>query len=258
MNTIHHGDYFSIGELERIVKSCPDGKSCCVDGVLYEDLKKMFPDYSHVLSNILYILLINQRISRLSKHSVIQRIPKKNFTEEDLSTLRDISLLPTCCKILSKALYKRIIPYISNVIPFWQRALLRIRKRDKQELIFTLKAEMDDFRHKSIKFIVVFIDFADTFGSVKHEFIFETLSHFDIPEKYACVIEDLYKHSTFKVICGADLNKLFFIIRGTKTSDPLSALIFILIIDRICKQMINTAIANSNLYNKRNLSPIPV
>ena len=117
---------------------------------------------------------------------------------------------------------------------------------------------MDDFRHKSIKFIVVFIDFADTFGSVKHEFIFETLSHFDIPEKYACVIEDLYKHSTFKVICGADLNKLFFIIRGTKTSDPLSALIFILIIDRICKQMINTAIANSNLYNKRNLSPIPV
>ena len=42
---------------------------------------------------------------------------------------------------------------------------------------------MDDFRHKSTKFIVVFIDFADAFGSVKHEFIFETLSHFAIPEK---------------------------------------------------------------------------
>ena len=83
MNTIHRGDYFSIGELEGIVKSCPDGKNCCVDGVLYEDLKKMFPDYSHVLTNILNILLINQRISRLWKHCVIQRIPKKNFTEED-------------------------------------------------------------------------------------------------------------------------------------------------------------------------------
>ena len=69
-----------------------------------------------------------------------------------------------------------IIPYISSVIPFWQRAFLR--KRDRQELTFTLKAEMDDFRHKSTRFIVVFIDFADAFGSVKHEFIFETLSHF--------------------------------------------------------------------------------
>ena len=81
----------------------------------------------------------------------------------------------------------------------------------RQEFAFTLTAEMDDFRHKSTKFIVVFIDFADAFGSVKHEFIFET-SHFGIPEKYACLIKDLYKYSTFKVICGADLTKLFFII----------------------------------------------
>ena len=41
-----------------------------------------------------------------------------------------------------------------------------------------------------------------------------------------------------------------FIIRGTKTGDPLS--------DRIYKPMINTAIANSNLYNERNINPIPV
>ena len=70
---------------------------------------------------------------------------------------------------------------------------------------------MDDFRHKITKFIVVFIDFVDAFGSVKHEFIFET-SHFGIPEKYACLIKDLHKHLTFKVICGANLTKLFFII----------------------------------------------
>ena len=97
---------------------------------------------------------------------------------------------------------------------------------------------MDDFRHKSAKFIVVFIGFADAFGSVKHEFILETLSHFGIPEKYACLIEELYKHSTSKVTIGA--------------------LIFISIIDRIWKPMTNTAIANSNLYNGRNLNPIPL
>ena len=45
---------------------------------------------------------------------------------------------------------------------------------------------------------------------------------------------------------------------GTETSDPLSALIFMLIMDRICNPMLNTAIANSNLYNECNLNPIPV
>ena len=79
----------------------------------------------------------------------------------------------------------------------------------RQELIFTLKVEMDDFRRKSTKLIVVFIDFADAFGSVKHEFIFET-SHFGIPEKYACLIENLYKHSTFKVICGAVFHYYYY------------------------------------------------
>ena len=169
---------------------------------------------------------------------------------------RDISLLPTCYNILSKALWKRIIPYILIIIPFWQRAFLR--KQGRQELIFTLKAEMDDFRHKSTKFIVVFIDFADAFGSVKHEFIFETLYHFGITEKYACLMEVLYKHSTFKVICGAELTKWFFIFKGMKIGDSLSALIFLLIIDRICKPMTNITIANSNLYNERNLNPISV
>ena len=42
MNTIHRGDSFSIEELEGIVKSCPNGKSCGVDGVFYEDRKKCF------------------------------------------------------------------------------------------------------------------------------------------------------------------------------------------------------------------------
>ena len=71
---------------------------------------------------------------------------------------------------------KKKVQAVKLFIPFWERAFLR--KRDRQELIFTLKAEMDDFRHKSTRFIVVFIDFVDAFASVKHEFIFETLSHF--------------------------------------------------------------------------------
>ena len=117
---------------------------------------------------------------------------------------------------------------------------------------------MDDFRHMSTKFNVVFIDFADAFGSINHEFMFETLRKFEIPVMYSCLIEDLYKYSCFEVICGNNLTKLFFIIRGTKTGDPLSALIFILIIDRVCKSMIEAALLKLGLDNERRFNPIPV
>ena len=51
-----------------------------------------------------------------------------------------------------------------------------LNKRDRKVLIYTLKTEIDDFKHLSTKFYAVFIDFADAFGSMKHDFIFQILT----------------------------------------------------------------------------------
>ena len=155
--SVNYGHFFSYDEIESTVKGCPNGKSCGADGVSYEDMKEMFIENGYAFVNILNVLLVNLRIPASWKKSIVQRIPKKNFSINDLSTLRDISLLPTCYKVFSKAICKRITPLISNEIAFWQRAFLP--DRDRQELIFSLKAAMDDFRHLSTKFCAVFVGF---------------------------------------------------------------------------------------------------
>ena len=119
---------------------------------------------------------------------------------------------------------------------FWKKAYLE--KRDRQELIFNLITEIDDLKHLSTKMYVTFIDFADAFGSVSHEFIFDSLEKFNIPETYCTLIKDIYKHSCFQVIGRAKLSKEFYMIRGTNTGDLLSAIIFIIVIDCIFKPMI--------------------
>ena len=91
--------------------------------------------------------------------------------------------------MFSKALCNRLLPYVSDKVAFWQCAFLS--KRDKQDLIFTLKIAFDDFHHKSSKMVSVFIDFADAFGSVEHGLIFETLETFGIPLIYCALIEDI-------------------------------------------------------------------
>ena len=69
-----------------------------MDGVSYEDLKAIACD--NVLVNIANVVRMNQRLPAAWKHCLIYQIPKKNFNIHDLSTLRDISLLPTLYKIL--------------------------------------------------------------------------------------------------------------------------------------------------------------
>ena len=198
--------------------SCPNGKSSGCDGVKYEDLKSNWNIVGLKLVDIFNISMLNYKIPSSWKHALINRTPKKDFNEADLLTLRDISLLPTVYKIFSKAICQRLLRYVSDRIPFWQRAYLH--KRARQELIFSLKTAIDDFKRMSTKFHVVFIDFADAFGSVKHPYMFETLQELGIPYSVLRVIEDIYKYSTFQVICKEGLSKKFVIVRGTKTGDP--------------------------------------
>ena len=60
------------------------------------------------------------------------------------------------------------------------------------------------------------------------------------------------------MICGVQLSKSFNIIRGTKTGDPLSALLFIMVIDRVCKPMVATAISCMAIQNERMVNSIPL
>ena len=101
-------------------------------------------------------------------------------------------------------------------------------------------------------------DFADAFGSIKHDFIFETLMVFGIPQIFCCLIEDLYKFSSFRIISDFRLSKEFYIVRGTKAGDPLSAVLFILVIDIVCKPMVAAALVSLNIENKRNINAVPL
>ena len=80
-------------------------------------------------------------------------------------------------KVFSRCLCKRLVEFISNKIFFWQRAYLE--KRDRRELIFYLITEIDDLKHLSTKIYVTLIDFANAFGNVSHEFIFDSLERFN-------------------------------------------------------------------------------
>ena len=105
---------------------------------------------------------------------------------------------------------------------------------------------------------VTFIDFADAYGSFSHEFIIDSLERFNITETYCTLIKDLYKEFLLSSHWQNKIIKSIYIIRGTKTDDPLSAIIFITVIDCIFKPIISVVLVTQNIENEKMLNPLPV
>ena len=99
-------------------------------------------EYGEEIVRLFNNILTNKNLSISWKHVIIQWNSEKNFNRDDLSTLRDISLLPTLYKMFTRCLWNRLLEFISHEMSFWQRAYLE--KRDRQELIFNLITEIDD------------------------------------------------------------------------------------------------------------------
>ena len=243
-------------EVRPVIKALPNGKKWGYDGVRCEDLKENLDDINTEICNVLNSLITFRKTPRTWKHALIRRNPKKKYDPNDLSTLRDISLLPTFYKLFAKCLVNRILPKIIDTsVRFWQRAY--IKERDRQELIFLLKTAIDDFRHISSKFYTIFVDFRDAFGSLNQDYLIRTLLNSDIAKGYCEIIADIYQDSHFQVICGKELTKEFLLTKGTKTGCPLSAVLFIIDLDKSLKEVHSLAIISRNIEDEKRISPIP-
>ena len=58
-----------------------------------------------------------------------------------------------------------------------------------------------------------------------------------VKKLYCELIADIYEDSHFEVICGQHLSKEFPLPVGTKTGDPLSAVLFIIVLDKSLKEV---------------------
>ena len=145
---------------------------------------------------------------------------------------------------------------VGTAIHFWQRAY--IKERDRQELIFTLKTAIDDFKHSSSRFYALFIDFRDASGSINQDFLIQTLLECNIEKVYIDIIADIYQSSQFQIICGESLSKEFPLSKGTKPGCQLSALLFVIILDKCLKKVYIQAITERSIQNNSCVTPLPV
>jgi hypothetical protein len=90
------------------------------------------------------------------------------------------------------------------------------------------------------------LDFEKAFDKIEHEVIIQILRHKGFPEKWIEWIQGILTSVTSSVLLNGTLKKVFHCRRGVRQGDPLSPLLFVLVVD-LQQSIINKAKENGIL-----------
>lgn len=145
----------------------------------------------------------------------------------DISNYRPITLLNTDYKIICKILANRLNPIVAQIIPNHQIGFI------PQRLIYDNVICLDLLLKRKTK--IINLDFKKAYDSVSHYALIAILHHLKFPKKLVTLIQNLISKSSAQIIINGELTEAFLILRGVKQGDPLSPLLFTLVIELLAR-----------------------
>jgi Reverse transcriptase (RNA-dependent DNA polymerase) len=166
---------------------------------------------------------------RLNK-SAITVIPKFQGASL-LDDFRLISVISAIPKIIFKLLTDRLQRELPKLIHANQMTV--IKGRSLMET-FIVAREADTLTHQHKRLSVLFkVDFCKAFDTVAWDFLLSLLKELGFPERWALWIHNIIISSSSLVKVNGYHGTSFYHIRGLRQGDPLSSLLFILVVDTL-------------------------
>ena len=219
----------SESEILKSLKALKNGKTPGTDGLPTTFYKFFWNDIKTYVTDSIQYALNNNELSIEQKRGLINLIPKKKKNRLILKNWRPISLLNTDYKLLAKILASRlqeVLPYIINQdqTGYLKNRFIGQNIRLLEDITFFTKNE-------KLPGIIFSIDFEKAFDSVNWDFLFKTLKMFNFGGKFISFIKTMYYNIESAVLNNGNSNKLFKLERGVRQGCPLSAYLFITIVE---------------------------
>jgi len=167
------------------------------------------------------------------KKGIITTIFKKG-DPLDLNNRRPITLLNVDYKIFSKLLTNRIKAFLPSLISNHQQGF--VPRRLLFDNIILLDSVFQLCKTDAISSpILTFIDFRKAFDTVSHDSIIRTLEHLAFPQSIITTIWNMLSDTFVQVLVNGFLTDPIRVERGTKQGDPISPLLFVLVIEALSR-----------------------
>ncbi len=150
-----------------------------------------------------------------------------------LDYYRPIALMNIDLKILTKTLATRLNYVLPDIIHQSQTA---VASRRIDYNIHLLRDLIELIDHDDSEGAFIFLDQEKAFDRVDHGFLFQVMSSFGIGEGFISWIKILYQNASTRIKINGYLSKNIPINRGVRQGCPLSALLYVLIIEVLALQ----------------------
>ena len=171
-------------------------------------------------------------LSNSQKEAIITLIEKKDKDKRDLSNWRPISLINVDVKIGSKAIAKRLEKVLPNIIHYNQCAY--VKGRTIFDAVRTIEDVMEFSQRYDLEGRMICIDFKKAFDTVSRDFLFRTLTSFGFGPSFLQWTHTFYNNISSCVINNGFSTQPFAVERGVRQGDPLSAYLFIIVLEILC------------------------
>ena len=224
-------------ELDVAVKSLKNNKAPGPDGFSPEFYKLFWPQLEHYFRDYVNESHKTGSLTKNILSGVITCLPKSGKARNLIKNWRPISLLNTSYKIISTCITNRLRPLLKSIISPEQKGFLEDRSiNDCTRLMCDIINECDN---RSIKGLILLIDFEKAFDSISWSFINSTLRKMNFGDSFIKWITMFQMGSTSKITLNGHYSQSFPLQRGCRQGDPISPYLFIL-----CSELLTLAIKN--------------
>ena len=203
-------------------------KSPGSDGISVEFYHTFWEDIKYALINSLNEAYQAGELSPTQRRWILSLIYKKN-DKTSLTNWRPISLLNTDYKILAHVLANRLKKVINKLINTDQAGY--IKGRNISSNIRLIQDVIDYFEDGNLEGAIVFLDFQKAFDTVNHRFLETVMLKFNFGNSYMKWVRTLYNKAEACVANNGWMSKTFPIEKRIRQGCPLSALLFLLVVE---------------------------
>lgn len=147
---------------------------------------------------------------------------------------RGISLLDVTHKVLARVIRTRLTEIYNKEIGEYQGGFRQGRGTADQ--IFTLKMIQNNSYEQNLGLHLLFIDFKQAYDSIIRSKLYEYLENLGVPQKLVNLIRLTLHRIASNVLVEGSLSKSFTSRQGLKQGDPLSTVLFNLMLEDILRK----------------------